>query len=113
MGVNLSSVGCYHKLVSFRANKKEFNPLTYCIPACRFTCPWHGRQALTQTLLCWAKVVAPGAGSERPLLAHSCVKTQKRPHVVPFKLDWISGEENNTEYDPQKNIQSRLVLATV
>jgi len=21
-----------------------------------------------------------------------CVKTQKRPNAVPFKLDWISGE---------------------
>ncbi len=21
-----------------------------------------------------------------------CVKTQKRPHVVPFKFDWISSE---------------------
>lgn len=65
MGVNLSSVGCYHKLVSFCANKKEFKPLIYCIPACRFTRLWHGRQALTQTLLCLAKGVAPGAGSER------------------------------------------------
>jgi hypothetical protein len=37
MGVDLSSVGCYHKLVSFCANKKEFKPLIYCIPACRFT----------------------------------------------------------------------------
>jgi len=30
MGVNLSSVRRYHKLVSFGANKKEFKPLTYC-----------------------------------------------------------------------------------
>jgi hypothetical protein len=22
----------------------------------------------------------------------ACVKTQKRPHVIPFKLDWVSGE---------------------
>jgi hypothetical protein len=22
----------------------------------------------------------------------ACVKTQKRPHVVPFKLDWVSSE---------------------
>jgi len=22
----------------------------------------------------------------------ACVKTQKRPHVVPFKLDWFSSE---------------------
>jgi len=22
----------------------------------------------------------------------ACVKAQKRPHVVPFKLEWISGE---------------------
>ena len=22
----------------------------------------------------------------------TCVKTQKRPHVVPFKFDWISSE---------------------
>ena len=25
-------------------------------------------------------------------LGLGCVKTQKRPHVVPFKLDWISDE---------------------
>jgi hypothetical protein len=22
----------------------------------------------------------------------ACVKTQKRPHVIPFKLDWVSSE---------------------
>jgi len=32
------------------------------------------------------------ASAERPLLALACVKTQKRPHVVLFKLDWISDE---------------------
>jgi len=25
-------------------------------------------------------------------IGRGCVKTQKRPHVVTFKLDWISGE---------------------
>jgi len=42
-----------------------------------------------------AKDAGEGGGSavsRTAAIDPGCVKTQKRPHVVPFKLDWISGE---------------------